>query len=467
MIKRVLITALLCIAMVVPLCVGALAVTFDITGAPQITSGNLVVIMSVQNGQILFNTANGKSVDPTCAAKLMSAMIIYDKLSSLDDNVTVDARALQGIGANGDISAPKIGISAGNTFRAKQLLQATLISAANDACNALAFHVSGGDIPAFVAEMNKRAAALGCTDTLFTNTTGLYDGNAYTTVEDVALIASAFYKYNTLLDISSQATYVLGGSTIHTKNYLRSESLLGSYIIPDSLGMIAGQRTQKDDYCLITAAESDGIGYVYVVMEAPGEIRNTDGTREFPQNNAYTDIKLLFDWAKNAFGYVTLVGENEIVGELPVDIAAENVDHINYVTQHSVELLLPKDITVADIERKVTITAEQLTAPVEKNMVVGYLELYYQGSLLETVPLITNSKIEKSELLELFATVRSFLFGSTMKTVYKIIVIIIVLYILLVLGIRIYKITGATVKFTKKQLDKSKQLENKNKKVQK
>ena len=237
---------------------------------PVITSGNAIVVMSVETGQILLNTANGREVDPTCATKLMTAMLAFDMANGLDNQVTVDAEALKNIGKKGDISAPMLGLRAGNTATVRQLLQATLISAANDACNALAYSVSGGDIAGFVEKMNARATEIGCEHTYFTNTTGLYDGEAYTTVEDVAKIAAAFYRYNTLLDISSQPTYVIGGSTIHTKNYLRSETLMRGCTIRESKGMIAGQRTDKSDYCLITAGESDGIGYVYVIMEAAG-----------------------------------------------------------------------------------------------------------------------------------------------------------------------------------------------------
>ncbi|MEG1743541.1 MAG: hypothetical protein RR246_05180, partial [Clostridia bacterium] len=329
---------------------------------PQITSENKIVVMSVQTGQLLLNTANGVKVDPTCSAKLMTAMLVYDEFKTLDKLVTVEADALKNIGKIGDISAPRLGIKAGDSFPARQLFQATLISAANDACNALAYSASSGDLSAFVKKMNDRAKELGCENTFFTNSTGLYDGDAYTTVEDVAKIAAAFYKYNTLLDLSSQPTFVIGGSTVHTKNYLRSENLLRGYVIKDSKGMIAGQRTVMGDYCLITAAESDGMGYIYVIMEAPGEIRNTDGTRAFPNENAYTDMKKIFNWAKSSFGYKLIVKKGEVMGELPVEIAAGNLDHVNYTAAEDIEKMVPKDIDLSKVERRTTITKDKLIA---------------------------------------------------------------------------------------------------------
>ena len=436
-----------------PLDVSSQAVVSDTSEPetePVITSGNAIVVMSVETGQILLNTANGREVDPTCATKLMTAMLAFDMANGLDNQVTVDAEALKNIGKKGDISAPMLGLRAGNTATVRQLLQATLISAANDACNALAYSVSGGDIAGFVEKMNARATEIGCEHTYFTNTTGLYDGEAYTTVEDVAKIAAAFYRYNTLLDISSQPTYVIGGSTIHTKNYLRSETLMRGCTIRESKGMIAGQRTDKSDYCLITAGESDGIGYVYVIMEAAGEIRNTDGTREFPKENAYADMKKIFNWYKNAYGYVTLAKKGEVIGELPVDIAADSVDHVNYVAADTVERLVLKTMDTTAIERRVKLTEERLTAPVKKNTEVGTLELYYEGQLLGSVGLVTNTEVDKSELLSVFGTVKAFLFGSTMKTITRVVLGLILAFVAFTIGAKIYY----AVKKAKKELEK-------------
>ncbi|MEG2003448.1 MAG: hypothetical protein RR057_02490, partial [Clostridia bacterium] len=64
---------------------------------PQITSENKIVVMSVQTGQLLLNTANGVKVDPTCSAKLMTAMLVYDEFKTLDKLVTVEADALKNI----------------------------------------------------------------------------------------------------------------------------------------------------------------------------------------------------------------------------------------------------------------------------------------------------------------------------------------------------------------------------------
>ncbi|MDD4124610.1 MAG: hypothetical protein PHW77_02615 [Eubacteriales bacterium] len=408
---------------------------------PEITSGNLVVVRSVDTGQILLNTSDNVKISPTVSAKLTAAMVIYDSVSSLDETVTVPAEAIlaKNIGQKGDISAPMLGLSPNTTLTVRQLITATLVSAANDACFTLAHYVSGGDINSFVSKMNEKAESLGCTGTMYTTPVGLNDGEAYTTPLDVALIASAFYKYNTLLNISSQSSYVLG-NTIHTKNYLLSDMLLSGYTLSGAKGMIAGQSRIDGGYCLITSAEKAGLGYVMVVMEAPGEIRNTDGTRSFAEGNAYQDIHKIFTWTTTAFGYLTLIKEREIIGELPVAVATGNTDHISFVALEEVDILMPVGAKAEDVTRETLLYYESLEAPVEKNMIVGRIDLYYEGEKIASVSLVTNTEIERSRILSLFGSLKGMLMSSTTRTVIRIIIIVLIAYFIFIVICQIYRI---------------------------
>ncbi len=406
---------------------------------PTVTSGNLIVVMCAENGQILKNTANGKQVAPVCAAKLMTALVAYDTLAGkFDTRVTVDANALKDIGAVGDISAPMFGLKAGSVLTVKELYQATLISSANDACNALAYFASNGDIASFVEKMNAKALEYGCTGTKFTNTTGLFDGVAYTTVEDVAKIAAAFYKNNELLQISSSPSFTIEGNNrpFPTKNYLLSENLLGGYRIRDAKGMIAGQRTADDGYCLITAAENDGVGYVYVIMEAAGEIRNTDGTREFPEENAYADMKKIFNWYKDSFGYVSLIKEGEPVRSVSVELGVSG--QVNCAYETSLEQLMRKDTDMQKIDIQIKLDQEKLTAPVAAGKKVGKASVFYEGQLLGEVNLVTVNAVAADSMLSTFAEFKAILFGPTVKLIIKIIIGIIIAFVLFTVGLKIY-----------------------------
>ena len=139
-----------------------------------------------------------------------------------------------------------------------------------------------------------------------------------------------------------------------------------------------------------------------------------------------------------------------MIGELPVDIAAGSVDHVNYVAADTVERLVLKTMDTTAIERRVKLTEERLTAPVKKNTEVGTLELYYEGQLLGSVGLVTNTEVDKSELLSVFGTVKAFLFGSTMKTITRVVLGLILAFVAFTIGAKIYY----AVKKAKKELEK-------------
>ena len=62
----------------------------------------------------------------------------------------------------------------------EQCLYAIMLASANDIALQIAEQI-GGSVDAFVEKMNSRAQELGCTNTVFTNPTGLPDDNQHTT----------------------------------------------------------------------------------------------------------------------------------------------------------------------------------------------------------------------------------------------------------------------------------------------
>lgn len=67
----------------------------------------------------------------------------------------------------------------------------------------------GGSVDAFVQKMNDRAQELGCTNTVFTNPTGLPDDNQHTTAHDLALIMQAAISNDSFRTISGATSYTI------------------------------------------------------------------------------------------------------------------------------------------------------------------------------------------------------------------------------------------------------------------
>lgn len=119
------------------------------------------------------------------------------------------------------------GIRAGEVLTVEQLLECMLIVSANEACNILAEQVSGS-VDAFVGAMNEKAAALGCENTHFVNTTGLHDSQHYTSAWDLYLITAEALKHDDFLRICDMksatipATNLSEEPVLHSTNYLIS-----------------------------------------------------------------------------------------------------------------------------------------------------------------------------------------------------------------------------------------------------
>lgn len=426
--------------------------TASASAAPDITSGNALVAYCVDNGQLLYGTRTDESVAPTVAAKLVTAMVVYDLfgdrgLSLEDTAITVTAESLLTIGSVGDVSAPMMGFSAGNTYFARDLLSATLVANANDACSALAYYCGetflGGGIADFIARMNKKVQSLGLQRTKFVNATGLDSVSQVTTPGDVAQIAAAFYKYDYLVKLSDVESFLFNGkTTVRNKNYLLSNFFVSGFLNKSAIGMIAGQKDSKGDYCLITAVEKDGRAYVFVVMCATGMLVDASGKRSFGEGNAYADMNKLITWTDTSFGYITVASTTDVIDEIRVNLGS-SADYVIIVPSETVERLVNTDASAATLEKTVVYdesivyksefgnsVVNTIDAPVTRGQRVGSVTYSYNGLEIVTVDLVAKDSIDSSGMLTLLSKIKGFLFGSVMMTILKILAAILILYVL-------------------------------------
>lgn len=81
----------------------------------------------------------------------------------------------------------------------------------------------------FVQMMNDRAQALGCTNTVFTNPTGLPDDNQHTTAHDMALIMQAAIQSDAFRTIAAATSY-----TIPATNKASARNLTSKFTMTDT-----------------------------------------------------------------------------------------------------------------------------------------------------------------------------------------------------------------------------------------
>lgn len=159
--------------------------TNSISGWPQgpdITSAAAVVMEDTTN-TILYAKDMDQSLSPAGAVKIMTCLLALEN-SQLTDQVTMTETGVSGVTDGG----AHISSQLGEVFTMEQCLYAIMLASANDIALQIAEQI-GGSVEAFVEKMNSRAQELGCTNTVFTNPTGLPDDNMHTTAHDLALIS--------------------------------------------------------------------------------------------------------------------------------------------------------------------------------------------------------------------------------------------------------------------------------------
>lgn len=425
----------------------------EVAPDPGIDSGNAVVAYCLDDDQFLYLDRADDTVAPAVAAKLVAMMVISDLLKErgLDPataEVTVTATAISNSGDISDVRVPMMGFKAGNVYSAKDLISATLVANANDACAALACYggeLLGGNIITFIDKMNEKAGSLGLEHTHFANPTGLDAPTQVSTPREVAKIAAAFYRYNDLVRLSDVESFHFNNKTIvRSKNYLKSSYYVTGYLNKNAIGLIAGQKDKHGDYCLITASQKDGRTYIFVVMCATGMLVDADRKYSFTAGNAYDDMNKLIEWTRESFTYVTVSQTDRIIDELRVE-SGDSSDYVLAVPAENVEKLVVKSL--ADkITFKVSYDEETVypttvngktyntvKAPVARGQKLGTVTFYGSESELVTVDLVAKDNVESNELRSAWGKIKEFLFGDIMLTVLKVIVAIIALYVVVAL----------------------------------
>lgn len=218
---------------------------------PEVAISYLVEV----DGAVVWERQPHHRLPPASLTKLMTALLAVEQ-GKLDATTSIGHAAAHESGT-------RIGIRTSEKFRVRDLLAATLIDSANDACHALADSVAGSQA-AFVQRMNQRARQLGMRNTHFVNACGHDAPNHYSSTHDLALLAHEVLKHPEIVELTSQR-----GMRIATLDGSRSfgfsskNALIGRY--RGALGLKTGY-TPNAGKCLVAYAERDNHKVLLVLL---------------------------------------------------------------------------------------------------------------------------------------------------------------------------------------------------------
>ena len=180
------------------------------------------LLMEAETGKVLMASDPHEKLPPASVTKIMSLLLVAEAIDdgkiSLADEVTVSTEASK-------MGGSQIWLKENEVMTVDDLLKATAVYSANDACTALSEYV-GGSTSAFVRMMNERAKELGMNDTNFENCTGLDDTvtQHYTSCYDIALMSRELLKHKMITNYTTIWMDTLrGGKTqlVNTNKLIR------------------------------------------------------------------------------------------------------------------------------------------------------------------------------------------------------------------------------------------------------
>ena len=310
--------------------------------------------------------------------KMMTALLFLESGKDLNEEITIPTSLTQEFKDIQNANGSTMNLRIGETVRRIDLLYGLLVASANDAASVIASDVSGGDLTAFVAQMNARAKELGCTDTTFSCVHGLYDYGNVSTAEDLAKIAAACYADETYMQAANTLTYTLPTTNLHqNERTIKSTNLMldpeYAYHRDYVRGMKTGFTTLAGR-CFVTFAEKDGHTYGLVVLGSD-------------MNNIYRECAEILDWAFSSFADRQLVDTETVLTTIPLTKCR---------TEEAVELYAAGGLSgYGHADDEVTFefsVPESTSATVKEGAVLGTATVYLDGYEMGTVDLVTHKE---------------------------------------------------------------------------
>ncbi len=201
-------------------------------------------LVELKSGRVLLEKNATRRLPPASLTKIMTALVALDA-APLQEVVKIDRRAV--------VHPSSYKFRSGEEFLLRDLLTAMLVASANDACEAVAWHI-GGDEKRFVGMMNERAGKLGLKNTHFANPCGFDAPGHYSTAADLAKLTEQALQqpfFSMMVRTLARDITTVDGArklSLHTTNEL--------LIDPDVNGVKTGY-TSKAGRCLIASMFKD------------------------------------------------------------------------------------------------------------------------------------------------------------------------------------------------------------------
>ncbi len=368
-----------------------------------------LLLVSADNGEVVFKKNAGKQTPPASLTKVVTAIVVLENCTNLDAVVTVSESCIKELDGTGSSLG---GLKAGEQVTVYNLLASLLIQSANEAATVLADYISGGDRAKFIAMMNEVAARLGCANSHFVNPHGLHDDDQYVTAEDMAKFILHAMEFPAFAEIVGKTSYKLPATNLQEeRNALNTNYLMNSAYKDYYCKYVKGGKTGSTSdagRCVVAVASKDGYNYVAVCLNSVYRDVDNDGVAE---NGSFLDAKEMFEWAFKNLELVAISDTTRIVSQVPVKYA-KTTDFLTLSPGETVYSLVPAGTDSGSllVEPIAETVPEFVKAPVKKGEVICRAKVLYAGNVIKEIDLVASMDVKRG----FFATI-----GTVAKAIFS------------------------------------------------
>ena len=340
------------------------------------TDAEVAVVIDGHTGKVLFSKDKDKKTYPASMTKIMTTLIIFEKLAnetlSLDDKFLVSEKAWR------EREGSSMFVEVDKEIRVEDLLRGIIVQSGNDACIVVAENIAGTE-ESFAKMMTQKAKEIGMKNTNFTNSTGMYDKDNYSTVYDIALLSMHLInEYPQYYHLFAETEFEWSGIKQNNRN-----SLLYKNMGVD--GLKTGHLS-KSGYGLAASAVDQNRRVISVVNGFESTQKRTQGSSR------------LITWAFREFTNLKLFEKEDIVGQ--VEISGASSEKSDVSTGEEIIITVPK--SKRDGLTTNIVVYDNISAPLNAGDKVGYLEISVPGEENQTYELYATNEIDRSNIFVRF-----------------------------------------------------------------
>ncbi|MGQ0286474.1 serine hydrolase [Pasteurellaceae bacterium 22721_9_1] len=341
---------------------------------PQVNAATYV-LMDYHSGAVLASFNPDQRQYPASLTKMMTSYVVGDAIKqgkiNLTDTVTIGESAW---GKNFPGSS-KMFLNLNQQVSVADLNRGIIVVSGNDACVAMAEHVSGST-DKFVELMNKYVEQFGLKNTHFTTPHGLDDPQQYSSARDMAIIGAHIIR-----DLPEK--YKVYAEKEFTFNKIKQPNRNG--LLWDKTLNVDGMKTGHTDnagYNLVASATNgNNMRLISVVMGVP-----TYKGRE-------VESKKLLQWGFNSFETFKTLEAGKGVEEKSVYYGDANKVVIGVLQDGFITVSKGRQ---ADLKARVEYDKKYLEAPLAKGQNVGKVVYQLDGKDIATVNLQVMQDVQEA-----------------------------------------------------------------------